>query len=160
VHSVQIIFNIFRQRPAELFFSEAKRRKVGILARVPLSSGMLTGKMTKRTTFESDDHRQFNRHGEEFDRGETFSGVDYDLSLQAVDELRTLVPDGVTMAQFALRWILMFDAVTCVIPGAKRPSQAEDNARAADLPPFDEATMAKAKEIYNRLIRDQVHHYW
>jgi len=160
VQSVQIIFNIFRQRPSELFFSEAKRRKVGILARVPLSSGMLTGKMTKQTTFESDDHRQFNRHGEDFDRGETFSGVDYDLSLQAVEELRPLVPKGMTMAQFALRWILMFDAVTCVIPGAKRPSQAEDNALAADLPPLAEETMAKVKEIYDRLIRDQVHHYW
>ena len=160
VQSVQIIFNIFRQRPSELFFSEAKRRKVGILARVPLSSGMLTGKMSKQTAFESDDHRQYNRHGEEFDRGETFSGVDYDLSLQAVEELRALVPDGMTMAQFALRWILMFDAVTCVIPGAKRPSQAEDNAAAADLPPLDEETMAKVKEIYDRLIREQVHHYW
>jgi aryl-alcohol dehydrogenase-like predicted oxidoreductase len=160
VQSVQIIFNIFRQRPAELFFNEAKRRKVGILARVPLSSGMLTGKMSKKTAFESDDHRQFNRHGEEFDRGETFSGVDYDLSLQAVEELRALVPDGVTMAQFALRWILMFDAVTCVIPGARRPSQAEDNALAADVPPLDADTMAKVKEIYDRLIRNQVHHYW
>jgi aryl-alcohol dehydrogenase-like predicted oxidoreductase len=160
VQSVQIIFNIFRQRPAELFFKEAKRRQVGILARVPLSSGMLTGKMSKDSSFESDDHRQFNRQGESFDRGETFSGVDYDLSLQAVEELRALVPDGMTMAQFALRWILMFDAVTCVIPGAKRPSQAEDNALAADLAPLDEQTMAQVTEIYGRLIRDQVHHYW
>ncbi|UCG26053.1 MAG: aldo/keto reductase, partial [Chloroflexota bacterium] len=118
VQSVQIIFNMFRQRPSELFFGQAKRRQVGILARVPLSSGMLTGKMTKDSAFESDDHRHFNRQGESFDRGETFSGVDYDLSLQAVEELRPLVPDGVTMAQFALRWILMFDAVSCVIPGA------------------------------------------
>jgi aryl-alcohol dehydrogenase-like predicted oxidoreductase len=160
VQSVQIIFNMFRQRPAELFFGEAKRRQVGILARVPLSSGMLTGKMTKDSAFESDDHRQFNRHGESFDRGETFSGVDYDLSLQAVDELRSLVPDGVTMAQFALRWILMFESVSCVIPGAKRPSQAEDNALAADLPPLTDQTMAQVKQIYNRLIRNQVHHYW
>jgi aryl-alcohol dehydrogenase-like predicted oxidoreductase len=160
VQSVQIIFNMFRQRPAELFFGEAKRRQVGILARVPLSSGMLTGKMTKDSAFESDDHRQFNRHGESFDRGETFSGVDYDLSLQAVDELRSLVPDGVTMAQFALRWILMFESVSCVIPGAKRPSQAEDNALAADLPPLTDQTMAQVKQIYDRLIRDQVHHYW
>ena len=160
VQSVQIVFNIFRQRPADLFFNEAKSRQVGILARVPLSSGMLTGKMSKDSAFESDDHRQFNRHGESFDRGETFSGVDYDLSLQAVEELRVVVPEGVTMAQFALRWILMFDAVTCVIPGAKRPSQAEDNALAADLAPFDEQTMAKVSEIYECLIRDQVHHYW
>ena len=160
VQSVQIIFNMFRQRPAELFFGEAKRRQVGILARVPLSSGMLTGKMTKDSAFESDDHRQYNRHGEEFDRGETFSGVDYDLSLRAVEELRSLVPAGATMAQFALRWILMFDAVSCVIPGAKRPLQAEDNARAADLPPLTDQTMAQVKEIYDRLIRDQVHQYW
>ncbi|MGD8584545.1 MAG: aldo/keto reductase [Chloroflexota bacterium] len=160
VQSVQIIFNIFRQRPADLFFDQAKRKQVGILARVPLSSGMLTGKMTRETTFERSDHRRYNRQGEEFDRGETFSGVDYELSLQAVEELRDLVPEGMTMAQFALRWILMFDAVTCVIPGAKRPSQAEDNALAADLPPLDEQTMAQVKAIYDRLIREQVHHYW
>ena len=160
VQTVQIIFNIFRQRPADLFFSQAKKKQVGILARVPLSSGMLTGKMTRETVFERGDHRRYNRHGEEFDRGETFSGVDYELGLQAVEELRALVPAGMTMAQFALRWILMFDAVSCVIPGAKRPSQAEDNALAADLPPFDEQTMAQVKAIYDRLIRDQVHHYW
>jgi aryl-alcohol dehydrogenase-like predicted oxidoreductase len=160
VQSVQIIFNIFRQRPADLFFDQARRKQVGVLARVPLSSGMLTGKMTRETTFERSDHRRSNRHGEEFDRGETFSGVDYELGLQAVEELRALVPEGMTMAQFALRWILMFDAVTCVIPGAKRPSQAEDNALAADLPPLDGQTMAQVKAIYDRLIRDQVHHYW
>ena len=160
VQSIQIIFNIFRQRPAELLFSEAKRRQVGILARVPLASGMLTGKMTRESTFEADDHRAFNRQGEIFDRGETFSGVDYELSLTAVEELRALVPEGWSMAQFALRWILMFDAVTCVIPGAKRPSQAEDNARAADLPILSEKTMAQVRDIYDRLIRDQVHHYW
>ncbi len=160
VQSVQIIFNIFRQRPAELFFPEAKRRRVGILTRVPLASGLLTGKMTRETTFEPDDHRKFNRYGEEFDRGETFSGVDYETGLEAVEELRALVPEGMTMAQFALRWILMFEAVTCVIPGAKRPDQAEDNALAADLQPLDEETMAQVGAIYARLIRDQVHHYW
>ncbi len=160
VQSIQIIFNIFRQRPAELFFHEAKRRQVGILARVPLSSGMLTGKLSAGSTFEERDHRNFNRHGEEFDRGETFSGVDYNTGLAAVDELRSLVPEGWTMAQFALRWILMFDAVSCVIPGAKRPSQAEDNALAADLPPLSQATMDRVKEIYDRRIRQQVHHYW
>jgi aryl-alcohol dehydrogenase-like predicted oxidoreductase len=160
VQTVQIIFNIFRQRPAELFFPEAKRRRVGILARVPLASGLLAGKMTRESTFEPDDHRNFNRYGEDFDRGETFSGVDYETGLDAVEELRDLIPEGMTMAQFALRWILMFDAVTCVIPGAKRPSQAEDNALAADLPPLSEETMAKVGDIYERLIRDQVHHYW
>jgi aryl-alcohol dehydrogenase-like predicted oxidoreductase len=160
VQSVQMIFNIFRQRPADLFFAEAKRRKVGILARVPLASGLLTGKMTRATAFTADDHRTFNRHGEAFDRGETFSGVDFDTGLQAVDELRPLVPQGMTMAQFALRWILMFDAVTCAIPGAKRSDQAEDNVRAADFPPLSDATMAGVREIYDRRIRELVHHYW
>lgn len=160
VQSVQIIFNIFRQRPAELFFSEAKRRRVSIVARVPLSSGMLTGKMRRDTTFSPDDHRAFNRQGEAFDRGETFSGVDFETGLQAVEALRPLVPEGMTMAQFALRWILMFDAVTCTIPGAKRPTQVEENVRAADLPPLPDATMAKVREVYDRLIREQVHHYW
>lgn len=160
VQSVQIIFNIFRQRPADLFFKEAQRRKIGVLARVPLSSGMLTGKLTTQSTFEADDHRSFNRHGEAFDRGETFSGVDYDTALQAVDELRPLVPNGWTMAQFALRWILMFDAVSCAIPGAKRPSQAEDNIQAADLSPIPEKTMTAVQEIYNKRIQALVHHYW
>ncbi len=160
VQSVQIIFNIFRQRPTELFFGEAKRRKVGILARVPLASGMLTGKMKPSTQFDADDHRSFNRHGEAFDRGETFSGVDYQTGLQAVEELRALVPPGMSMAQFALRWILMFDAVTTTIPGAKRPDQADDNVRAGNLPPLSAETMQKVEEIYNRMIRPQVHHYW
>ena len=117
VQSVQIIFNIFRQRPAELFFREAARRGVGILARLPLSSGLLTGRMTRDTQFSADDHRAFNRHGESFDRGETFSGLDFDLQLSLVDRLKPFVPDGATLAQFALRWILDFDAVTTVIPG-------------------------------------------
>lgn len=160
VQTVQIIFNIFRQRPADLFFMEAKRRKVGILVRLPLSSGMLTGKLSLQTQFAQDDHRAFNRQGAEFDRGETFSGVDYETGLRAVEELRALVPEGMTMAQFALRWILMFDAVTCAIPGAKRPSQAEDNIRAADLPPLSEATMQAVRELYEKRIRPQVHHYW
>jgi aryl-alcohol dehydrogenase-like predicted oxidoreductase len=160
VQTVQIIFNMFRHRPAELFFPEAKRRKVGILARVPLASGLLTGKMTPHTSFALDDHRHFNRYGESFDVGETFSGVDYKTGLEAVEALRPLVPPGATMAQFALRWILMFDAVTCAIPGAKRPSQAEDNVRAADLPPLSEETMAKVREVYDRYIREQVHHRW
>jgi aryl-alcohol dehydrogenase-like predicted oxidoreductase len=160
VQSVQIIFNIFRQRPADLFFARAQQLKVGILARLPLSSGLLAGKMTRSSTFSSDDHRQFNRHGESFDRGETFSGVDFELGLQTVEELRPLVPAGWSMAEFALRWILMFDAVTCTIPGAKRPSQVEDNCRAADLPPISDETLAKVREIYERRVREQVHHYW
>ena len=123
VQTVQIIFNMFRLRPAELFFPLAQAQKVGILARVPLASGMLTGKMSRDSQFAADDHRNFNRHGEAFDVGETFSGVPYEVGLAAVEELRKLVPAGATMAQFALRWILMFDAVTCAIPGAKRPAR-------------------------------------
>ncbi len=160
VQSVQIIYNIFRQRPADLFFARAQQLKVGILARLPLSSGMLAGKLTRSSTFAADDHRQFNRHGESFDRGETFSGVDYDLGLDVVEELRPLVPAGWSMAEFALRWILMADAVTCTIPGAKRPSQAEDNCRAADLPAISTETMVKVRDIYERRIKPQVHHYW
>jgi len=160
VQTVQIIFNIFRQRPSDLFFKLAQEKEVGILARVPLSSGMLTGKMSKKSQFEDDDHRKFNRQGAAFDKGETFSGVDYDLSLQAVEELRPLIPEGWSMAQFALRWILMHEAVTCAIPGAKRPSQADDNASTADLPPISDEVLAKVDEIYGRLIKDQVHHLW
>jgi aryl-alcohol dehydrogenase-like predicted oxidoreductase len=160
LQSVQIIFNIFRHRPAELFFELAKQRQVGILARVPLASGLLTGKMTRQTTFPADDHRNYNRAGQSFDVGETFSGVDYETGLEAVDQLRPLVPEGVTMAQFALRWILMFDAVSCVIPGAKNRQQAIDNARAANLPPLSDDVMAKIRAIYDEKIRSQVHQRW
>ncbi len=160
VQSVQIIFNIFRQRPADLFFSEAKRRKVGILARVPLSSGLLTGKMTSKSIFEAGDHRSFNRHGESFDRGETFSGVDYDTGLAAVEVLRRLLPFGMSMVQLALRWILMFPEVTCAIPGAKRSAQVEENLKAADLPPLSPAVMAEIGRIYEESIKPLVHQYW
>ena len=160
VKTVQIIFNIFRQRSTELFFPEAKRREVGILARVPLASGMLTGKLNPKSEFAADDHRAFNRHGEAFDRGETFSGVDYETGLQAIEELRALVPAGMTMAQFALRWILMYDAVSCAIPGAKTPSQVEDNMRAVEFPLLSDETMAATREIYDHRIRPLVHHYW
>jgi aryl-alcohol dehydrogenase-like predicted oxidoreductase len=160
VQTVQIIFNMFRHRPAELFFREAKRRQVGILARVPLASGLLTGKMTRATTFSKDDHRNYNRFGQSFDRGETFSGVDFETGLQAVEELKGLVPPGATMAQLALRWILMFDAVSCAIPGGKRRDQVEDNVHAADLPPLTETQMAKVQEVYDQYIRDQVNYRW
>jgi aryl-alcohol dehydrogenase-like predicted oxidoreductase len=160
VQSVQIIFNIFRQRPRELFFAEAQRRRVGILARLPLSSGMLTGKMTAASTFASDDHRAFNRRGVAFDRGETFSGLDFDRGLGAVERLRALAPAGVSLAQMALQWILMFSAVTCAIPGAKRPSQVEENVAAADLPPLTPETMSAIEQIYNEKVREHVHHYW
>ncbi len=160
VETVQIIFNMFRQRPSELLFQEVKKKNVGILARVPLASGMLTGKLTKEFTFADDDHRKYNRHGEYFDRGETFSGVDYETGLAAVEDLRKLCPGGWSIPQFALRWILMFDAVSCAIPGAKRASQAEANIAAADLPPLPEKTMIEVQKIYDEKIRPLVHHYW
>jgi aryl-alcohol dehydrogenase-like predicted oxidoreductase len=133
---------------------------VGILARVPLASGLLTGKMTRQTTFAPDDHRNYNRHGESFDVGETFAGVDYDTGLAAVEQIRAMVPSGATMAQFALRWILMFEAVSCVIPGAKNRQQAIDNATASDLPPLSDEVMARLKALYQDTIRAQVHHRW
>jgi aryl-alcohol dehydrogenase-like predicted oxidoreductase len=160
VQSVQIIYNIFRQRPAELFFKEASKRKVGILARLPLSSGMLTGKMTKKSTFEKDDHRSFNRNGEAFDKGETFSGIDFNYGLDIVEKIRLIVPNGMTMAQFALRWILMNPSVTCTIPGAKNSAQVEENINAVNLPPIDDNSMKKIKRIYEEDIRPIVHHYW
>jgi aryl-alcohol dehydrogenase-like predicted oxidoreductase len=160
VQTVQIIFNCFRLRPSGLFFSNAKLHKVGVLARVPLASGMLTGKLTRDSQFEADDHRNFNRHGERFDVGETFAGVDYDVALEAVEELRKLVPAGVTISQFALRWILMFDAVTCAIPGGKRPEQVAENCAASDLPELSADTMKAIHHIYDTRIRSLVHARW
>lgn len=158
--SVQIIYNIFRQRPAGLFLREAKARGVGVIARVPLASGLLTGKMTAATAFAADDHRAFNREGAAFDKGETFSGVPYDLALAAVEEIRALLPEGVSMADFALRWILMEAGVTVVIPGAKSAAQARANARAADLPALTPETMAALRQIYQTRIAPSVHHLW
>ncbi len=160
VQTVQIIFNMFRQRPNDLFFEQAKKKRVGILARVPLSSGMLTGKLRADSKFAADDHRQFNRHGESFDVGETFSGVPYDVGLAAVEELRAICPGGVSLTQFALRWILMFDSVTCAIPGAKTPQQAEHNCAAAELPALSEETMTAVRRIYDKSIRPVVHSRW
>jgi aryl-alcohol dehydrogenase-like predicted oxidoreductase len=160
VESVQIVFNIFRQRPRERFFAMAAERDVAVLARVPLASGMLTGKMTPATEFADDDHRSFNRHGEAFDVGETFSGVDYGRGLRAVDALRELVPDGATMAQFALRWILMHPEVSAVIPGARSPAQARDNARAADLPELSPDVLERVTRIYDEHVRAEVHQRW
>lgn len=160
VVSVQIIYNLFRVKPAQEFFREATAKGVAVIARVPLASGLLTGKMTAASTFAADDHRSFNRHGEAFDKGETFSGVPFEVALQAVEELRPLVPEGATMAAFALRWILMEQAVTVVIPGAKTPEQARANAAADALAPLPQATMDAAREIYARLIAPQVQHLW
>lgn len=160
VQSVQIIFNIFRQRPAELFFAEALRRKVGILARVPLASGLLSGKITRESKFAKDDHRNFNRHGEAFDRGETFAGVELETGLKAVEELKAFVPGGATLAQLALRWILEFPAVTCAIPGAKRPAQVTENLAASNLKPLSKVAMREIESLYAGQIRPLVHHCW
>jgi len=160
VVSVQIIYNILRQRPADLFFREAKARNIGVIARVPLASGALTGKMDRTTTFPPDDHRQFNRQGEAFDVGETFAGVPYDVALDAVEAIRPLVPAGTTMAAFALRWILMADAVSVVIPGAKSRAQAEANAAASALPPLSGETMEALRTLYQTAIAPHVHHRW
>jgi aryl-alcohol dehydrogenase-like predicted oxidoreductase len=160
VQSIQVIYNMFRQRPAELLFKESARRKVGILARVPLASGLLTGKLTRTQQFEADDHRNFNRHGEAFDRGETFSGVDYEQALDAVDALRPLVPQDLTMVQWALRWILMEEAVTCAIPGVRRADQVEDNLVGSELDELSADEMRKIRQIYEARIKPLVHQLW
>jgi aryl-alcohol dehydrogenase-like predicted oxidoreductase len=160
VQSVQIIFNMFRLKPAEQFFAAAREAEVGILARVPLASGLLSGKMRADTPFAAEDHRSFNRRGEAFDQGETFSGVDFEAGLAAVDELRSLVPEGATLAQVALRWILMFPEVTTTIPGARDARQAEANVRAAELPPLSAEAMAKVRDVYDRHFRAAVHPRW
>ncbi len=160
VKTVQIIFNMFRLKPAEKFFADARAAKVGVIARVPLASGLLTGKFGPHSTFAGDDHRAFNREGQAFDKGETFSGVPYDVALGAVDAIRGLTPTGAALSQFALRWILMFDAVTCAIPGAKTAAQARSNAAAADLPPLSPAVMAEVARIYDERIRPIVHGSW
>jgi aryl-alcohol dehydrogenase-like predicted oxidoreductase len=160
VASVQIIYNIFRQRPGELFSREAKAKGVAIIARVPLASGLLTGKLTRESTFGAGDHRNFNRHGEAFDVGETFAGVPYEVGLAAVEELRSFVPAGAAMAALALRWVLMNDAVTTVIPGAKNAAQAKSNASAAALPPLPAATMTAIRDLYTRRIAPFVHQRW
>lgn len=160
VVSVQIIFNMFRQRPATLFFQEAKRRNVAVIARVPLASGLLSGKITAATQFAAEDHRNFNRNGEAFDVGETFAGVPFETGLAAVEEVRKLVPEGASMAQFALRWILMHEAVTVVIPGARNGEQAKANAAASDLAALSADVMAASREVYERLIAPHVHHRW
>ena len=160
VQTVQIIFSIFRQKPADEFWALARQRKVGVLARVPLASGLLTGKLRHDSSFAADDHRNFNRHGESFDVGETFSGVDYETGLAAVEQLRKLVPAGITLSQFALRWILMFDAVTCAIPGGKRAEQVAENCRASDLLPLSPETMRLVRGIYDTRIKALVHSRW
>ena len=160
VQSVQIIFNMFRLKPADEFLAAAAEADVGILARVPLASGLLTGKFRPSTEFDPDDHRSFNREGEAFDVGETFSGVDYDTGLEAVDALREIVPGDRTMAQMALRWILSFSEVTSTIPGARNPKQARENAQAAQLPPLSAAARTRIVEVYDEYFREAVHPRW
>ncbi len=160
VATVQIIFNMFRHKPADEFFAKAKEKGVGVICRVPLASGLLTGKFSKDSTFEENDHRNFNRNGEAFDKGETFSGVDFELGLKAVEELEEIKPEGLTMAQFALKWILMHDAVSCVIPGGKKPWQVKDNAAASAADDLSDEVMERVDEIYDEYIRDSVHHLW
>jgi aryl-alcohol dehydrogenase-like predicted oxidoreductase len=160
VATVQIIYNIFRQRPQNLFFAEAKKKNVGVIVRVPLASGLLSGKISRDTAFAADDHRNFNRHGEAFDVGETFAGVPFEVALDAVEQLRPLVPAGVPMAQFALRWILEQEAVSVVIPGARNEAQAQSNAAASALPAIDEKTKAAIAALYERLVEVHVHHRW
>ena len=160
VQSVQLVFNMFRFKPAEQFFAVARARQVGVLARVPLASGLLTGKFRPDTQFLPQDHRTFNRHGEAFDQGETFAGVDYTTGLHAVEELRKLTPPGMTMAQLALRWITMFPDVTTTIPGAKNPLQAENNALAGSLPPLSSETMQGVRSVYDTYIRPLVQSRW
>jgi aryl-alcohol dehydrogenase-like predicted oxidoreductase len=160
VQSVQIIFNMFRLKPIDQFFPAAKAAGVGILARLPLASGLLTGKMTAQTHFEADDHRNYNREGERFDKGETFSGVPYSLALELVEQVRALKPEGASMAQFALRWCLMHDAVTCAIPGAKTPRQSEDNFAASDLPALSPEVMDEITALYDANLRTMLHPQW
>jgi aryl-alcohol dehydrogenase-like predicted oxidoreductase len=160
VESIQIIFNMFRQRPAERFLAQADRRGVATIIRVPLASGLLTGKLTAASSFAPDDHRKFNRHGEAFDVGETFAGVPYEMGLQAVEELKALIPGGATMAQLALRWILMFDGVSTIIPGGKNPRQVEDNCAASALSGLTERQMESVRSVYDRFIRPSVHQRW
>jgi aryl-alcohol dehydrogenase-like predicted oxidoreductase len=160
VTTVQIIFNLFRQRPAELFFREAARRDVGIIVRVPLASGLLTGKFSPESTFEAGDHRNFNRNGEAFDKGETFSGIDYGLGLQAVDELKQLFPGMENLAPVALQWILQFNEVSCIIPGASKPEQLQSNLSVYDLEGLSEEQVRAMNHIYEKYIKRQVHHLW
>lgn len=160
VTTVQIIFNAFRQRPAELFFKEAQRREVGIIVRVPLASGLLTGKFSADTQFDAGDHRNFNRKGEAFDKGETFAGIDYDLGLKAVAALRKALPNRSNLAAVALQWILQYQEVGCIIPGASREEQLRANLSIYQEPPLTGAEAEAINDIYKQYIQQGVHHLW
>jgi len=160
VTTVQIIFNTFRQRPSELFFEQAKKKDIGVIVRVPLASGLLTGKFSKQSTFTAGDHRNFNRNGEMFDKGETFSGIDYETGLAAVGELKELFPNQANLAPIALKWILGFDAVSTIIPGASRPEQVSANVAALDFPDLNAVQISHINSIYEKHIKNLVHHLW
>ena len=159
VTTIQIIFNMFRQRPAELFFDLAKAKNVGIIVRVPLASGLLTGTYSANTTFGADDHRTFNRNGDAFDKGETFSGIDYQKGLEAVRILKDHFGDT-NLALLAIKWVLMYVAVSCVIPGASSPSQVQNNLLAADLEPISDSDMMFIRSVYDEYIKGDVHQVW
>jgi aryl-alcohol dehydrogenase-like predicted oxidoreductase len=160
VTTVQIIFNMFRQRPAELFFEQAKKKNIGVIVRVPLASGLLTGKFNSESTFNAGDHRSFNRNGEMFDKGETFSGIDYETGLRAVDELKAVFPKRENLAIVALKWILMFDQVSTVIPGASRPEQVSQNLQVLNEQPLTESEMEAVKNIYQKYFSKTIEHWW
>jgi len=160
VTTVQIIFNMFRQRPAQLFFREAQQKNIGIIVRVPLASGLLTGTYTAGTSFTEGDHRNFNRNGAAFDKGETFSGIDYATGLAAVEALKKIFPQDTNLAAVALRWILQFDAVSCIIPGASNPGQVDANINALQIPELTPAQLQAVQEVYEKYIKKSVHHLW
>ena len=160
VTTVQIIFNIFRQRPAELFFEQAQKKDIGVIVRVPLASGLLTGKFTKDSAFTAGDHRNFNRNGEAFDKGETFSGIDYNKGLEAVEALKAIFPNQPNLAPLALKWILQFDAVSCIIPGASTPAQVASNLHCLSLPNLTETQLAQIQSVYEKYIKQEVKHLW
>lgn len=160
VTTVQIIFNLFRQRPAELFFSEAQKKDIGIIARVPLASGLLTGKFDRNSTFEPEDHRNFNRDGAAFDKGETFSGIDYEIGLKAVEALKAVFPHSPNLAPIALQWILSFKNVSCIIPGASNKKQVLSNLSVYELPELNSEQILAMNKIYSDFIKPSVHQRW
>ena len=160
VASIQIVFNVFRQRPSELLFKEAAIRNVGLIARVPLASGLLTGKFTKETTFSPDDHRNFNINGEAFDKGETFSGIRYDQGLKAVDALKEIFPNTLNLAPLALQWILSFNDISCVIPGASKIEHVRSNLSVFDLPKLTAQDINKMNTVYETFIKPEIHQLW
>lgn len=160
VTTVQIIFNMFRQKPADHFFDQAKKNDCGVIVRVPLASGLLSGKITRQTTFHPEDHRQFNRNGEFFDKGETFSGVPLEKGIQAVEELKEMFGERASLASLAIRWVLMFDAVSTVIPGASKLEQVRSNVAAAGLPGFEKDEMKAIEALYEKYFKAEIHPQW